>query len=486
MNSIKKILAVILFACILLATVSCSSVNQTPVFSYENQSITSDYYSLILSYQKGYYMQLFNYYYGIDLSKNPEQWDTKLSEESSATLADSLVSDINDYCRMVLVCNYLADKHGLKLTDEKVLDEIADTVSTYVTNYGGEDMFAVELAKIGADRATFERFLNDSYRVSLVQDYLYGENGIQKVPAADVEEYFLKNYRKIDSMSFSFYKITDKETGKYETYIADFTANEVSAYFNENYVKCNYLYYEKGKDESDADFKSRTDEVIAQLSDGSKTYADLKGSADGANADWVVTSAKLGENLFKKLGETETGKWVSDSADGGVHIACKSELAASDLTESVETACKTAMSRNIVREYANKYFEDVKAGNVEYGKKLDTEFYNAFVADSIFTDSDMSEDILTAYNKAKEGEYFTVETDEGIFVLYKDTLTAADVKTEYTDSYQGTKSTYYADIESILVSDAFYKYMESFFDSITENKDELGKYDIRTVVEFYD
>ncbi len=484
MNLTKKIIAVLLCAATLLAFASCSSANRTPVLSYEGQSITSDYYSLILSYQKGYYMQLFSYYYGIDLSASPEQWDAEFSE--GVTLAEQLTSDINDYCRIVLICNYLADKYNIELTSQDTLDEIDDTVSSYVANYGGEDMFAVELAKIGADKATFIKFLNDSYRVSLVQEHLYGENGIQKVPAADVEEYFLKNYKKVDSMSFSFYTVTDAEEGTYDTYIADFTENEITAYFYENYIKCNYLYYEKGKEESDADFKSRTDDVLASLADGTKTFADLKGSADGANADWTVASSKLGTDVFDKSKNTEIGEWISVTDDDGVHILCRVELAASDLGDDVKTACKTAMSKNVVREYANKYFEDVKSGNVEYGKELDTDFYTAFVADTIFTEDDMSEDIMQAYNAANEGEYFMVETSDGIFVLYKDTITAADAKTEYTDSYYGTKSTYYADIEDSLISDAFYEYMESFFDSIVENKEELDKYDIRTVVEFYD
>lgn len=484
MNSFKKIIAAILCIAAVLAFTSCASANRTPVFSYEDQSITSDYYSLILSYQKGYYMQLFSYYYGIDLSTSPEQWDTEFSE--GVTLADQLTSDINDYCRIVLVCNYLADKYGLEITDQDTLDEIDDTVSSYVANYGGDDLFDVALAKIGADKATFQKFLNDSYRVSLVQEHLYGENGIQKVPAADVEEYFLKNYKKVDSMSFSFYTVTDEESGTYDTYIADFTENEITAYFFENYIKCNYLYYEKGDDESDDDFKSRTDDVLASLTDGTKTFADLKGTADGANADWVAASSKLGTDLFEKSKDTEIGTWISVSDDDGMHIICRSELALGDITDDIKTACKTAMSKNVVIEYANKYLEDVKAGNVEYGKELDTEFYSAFVADSIFTEDDMSEDIMEAYNAANEGEYFMVETSDGVFVLYKDTITAADAKTEYTDSYYGTTSTYYADIEDSLISDAFYEYMESFFDSITENKDEIGKYDIRTVVEFYD
>ncbi len=484
MNSFKKIIAAILCIATVFAFASCASANRTPVFSYENQSITSDYYSLILSYQKGYYMQLFSYYYGIDLSTTPEQWDTEFSE--GVTLADQLTSDINDYCRIVLVCNYLADKYGIEIVNQDTLDEIDDTVSSYVANYGGDDMFDIALAKIGADKATFQKFLNDSYRVSLVQEHLYGENGIQKVPAADVEAYFLKNYKKVDSMSFSFYMLKEGSESEYETYIADFTDNEISAYFYENYIKCNYLYYEKGKEESDGDFKSRTDDVLASLVDGTNTFADLKSAADGANADWVAASSKLGDDLFKKAKDSELGEWISVSDDEGVHILCRSELAAGDMTDDIKTACKTEMSKNTVIEYAEKYLEDVKSGKVEYGKELDTDFYSAFVADSIFTEDDMSEDIMEAYNAAKEGEYFTVQTSDGVFVLYKDTITAADAKTEYTDSYYGTKSTYYADIEESLSSDAFYEYMQTFFDSITEDKDELGKYDIRTVVEFYD
>lgn len=484
MKSTKKIVAAILCACMLFALTSCAAANRTPVFSYEDQSITSDYYSLILSYQKGYYMTLFNYYYGIDLSANPEQWETEYSK--GVTLADQITSDINDYCRIVLICNYLAAKYGIEVTKEDTLKEIDDTVSSYVANYGGDDLFAVELAKIGADKATFLKFLDDSYRVSLVQEHLYGENGIQKVPAADVEDYFLKNYKKVDSMSFSYYALKDGSETEYETYIADFTTNEISAYFAENYIKCNYLYYEKGKDEKDDDFKARTDEVLSQLSDGSKTFADLKSSADGANADWVVSSSKLGADVFEKAKSAELGEWISVSDDGGIHIICRAETAASDLTETVEKECKTAMSRKAVKDYAEKYLEDVKAGTVEYGKELKTDFYTAFVNDSIFTESDMSEDIMKAYNAAKEGEYFMVETTDGVFVLYKDTLVAADAKTEYTDSYSNTKTTYYADIETTLSSDAFYKYMESFFDSITIDKGELGKYDIRTAIEFYD
>ncbi|GEM_PF-7076629 len=484
MNLTKKLIAVVLCISTVLCFASCSKANLTPVFTYEDTQITSDYYSLILSYQKGYYCQIFNYYYGVDLTANPAQWDTEYSE--GVTLADQITADINDYCRMVLVCNYLAKQYGISLTDEDTLNEIEDTVSDYTLDYGGEDMFAVELAKMGADVATFRKFLNDSYTISLVEDYLYGENGTQKVPAADVEAEFLAKYHKVDSMSFSFYVVNEEDSSDYSLYQHDYTDNEIVAYFLQNYAKCNYLYYKQGTDESDEDYLARVNEIFASLQDGTKTFADVKGDADGANADWVAYIDTLGTDIFDTLKSSQEGAWALVNDDSGLHIVCKQTLQESDMTDDLKSTVLNYMSKQHIIDYANAYLEKVKNGEAVYGEELDTEFYSVFVDDTLFTDDDMDEEILKAYNACEVGEYFIVDNSEGIFVLYKDEVKAADAKTEYTDSYYGTTSTYYADIESELISDAFLSYISSYYDSVKQNDTELSKYDIRTAIEFYD
>lgn len=512
MRIVKKVMCLIMCAGILLSFAACSTVNTTPVFSYENTNLGSDYYSFVLSYEKGYYTALFKSYYGVDLEATPSYWDTEFAEGEK--LADSVCNDINAYCKMILICNYLCEKYDIKLTEE-LANEIEENMQLLQDKNGGDDMFVVELAKLGCDKNTVKRFLTDSAKIELLRDYLYGESGIQKVPAADIEAEFFKNYKKVDSMSFSFYKV-DKE-GNYSRWLGDYTENEILAYFLEHYKNVDYLFYEKGKNESKEDYEARVKAVFDDLKNGKKTYDEVKDDADKKYKDWAISYGNVSDEFLDEITKlteytassessetpetsetSETSEASEEEAepvdiskcvalledDDGLHIFIRKPISGSLLDDELKENCIKDMSANHISDYVNDYFNKVKSGEAEFGKELDTEFYSTFVADNIFVDSDMDESFIKKFNELKDGEYMLYTTKDGLFVCRKQPLKSEDIHLTYTDSYYGTKTTYYEEIETNLIDEAFYNYLATYYDSITVNNSELEKYDIRTAVTF--
>ncbi len=493
MKNIKKLLCLFLCACMLFAFTACSTVNTTPVFSYEDAKICSDYYSFVLSYEKGYYTALFKNYYGVDLDAQTSYWDNEITEGKK--LADSVLNDINEYCKMILICNYLCDKHDIQLTED-ASKEVEDNLQLLQDKNGGEDMFVVELAKLGCNKDTVKKFLTDTAKMDLLRDYLYGENGTQKVPAADIEKEFFKSYKKVDSMSISFNKYD--EGGAPTLWKGDFTDNEITDYFLKEFRNTSYLFFEQGKNESDEDYKARVTKVFDSIKSGEKKFDDVKGDSDTNYADWPVSYGDVSDKFLEEIdklslysaepqeGETnDISKCVAMLEDEeGLHIFIRKPISKELLKDAEKEDCVKAMSAKHISDYADDYFEKVKSGEIEFGKELKTDFYSVYVPDNIFVDSDMDEAFLKKYNDTKDGEYFIYTTDTGIFVCRRRALDKEDINKEYTDSYYGTKSTYYKEIETKLVETAFYDYLNTYYDSIVINNDELKKYDIRTAAKF--
>ena len=98
------------------------------------------------------YMQ---YYTGSSLD-----WDYTLSDGTNIT--DYIKSNVYSSVKQHLVLENLANKYGVTLTEGQE-SAMADSDQTYIDQYGSEEAFEEEIAKLGMRRETYDRVARSNY-----------------------------------------------------------------------------------------------------------------------------------------------------------------------------------------------------------------------------------------------------------------------------------------------------------------------------------
>lgn len=78
------------------------------------------------------------------------------------TMSDYIKNDVLSTVKQELVIENLAEQYGVTLTDEQKAAIESDEQS-FIEQYGGEEGFAAELAKLGLRRETYERITRANY-----------------------------------------------------------------------------------------------------------------------------------------------------------------------------------------------------------------------------------------------------------------------------------------------------------------------------------
>lgn len=103
-------------------------------------------------------------YYGIDVASN---WDMEI--EGGKTLRDFIHEDTMTAIKQQLVLENLAARYGVTLSAEDE-SELAAQRASYVEQFGGEEGYAAELAKLGISEAGFDRLSRTDYLYKALHD----------------------------------------------------------------------------------------------------------------------------------------------------------------------------------------------------------------------------------------------------------------------------------------------------------------------------
>lgn len=138
------------------------------VASLNGNGASADLVAYWIGYDVSYLNSYMQYYTGSSIN-----WDDTLSDGTS--VADYVKASVLSSVKQHLVLENLASKYGVTLTAEQEA-AMAESDQSYIDQYGSEEAFEAEIAKLGMRRETYDRVARSNY---LYQDLyeLYNTEG---------------------------------------------------------------------------------------------------------------------------------------------------------------------------------------------------------------------------------------------------------------------------------------------------------------------
>lgn len=125
------------------------------VASVAGNGASADLIAYWIGYDVSYLDSYMQYYTGSSLD-----WDYTLSDGTNIT--DYIKSNVYSSVKQHLVLENLANKYGVTLTEGQE-SAMADSDQTYIDQYGSEEAFEEEIAKLGMRRETYDRVARSNY-----------------------------------------------------------------------------------------------------------------------------------------------------------------------------------------------------------------------------------------------------------------------------------------------------------------------------------
>ena len=125
------------------------------VASLDGNGASADLITYWIGYNATYLNSYMQYYGGGALD-----WDYVMSDGTA--MPDYVKNDVLTTVKQELVIENLAEKYGVELTDEQ-LSAMESDEQGFIEQYGGEEGFDAELAKLGLRRETYERITRTNY-----------------------------------------------------------------------------------------------------------------------------------------------------------------------------------------------------------------------------------------------------------------------------------------------------------------------------------
>lgn len=175
--------------------ISAVDNSNVTVMSYNGAELTSGMYAFIFSALKTNYLYLLQIYGDVDFVEDTELFWNSIAD-SNSTFANAVTEDINNHCKMLLICQKMADDYNVSLgSDDNQL--IYDEYNDYVSAYGGEENLEKFLAKFGLNGEKLNDYLTMKQTVNAVQNVLCAEGGLCEVKEETVKQRIASEYVKV-------------------------------------------------------------------------------------------------------------------------------------------------------------------------------------------------------------------------------------------------------------------------------------------------
>lgn len=125
------------------------------VASVAGNGASADLVTYWVGYNASYLDSYMQYYTGAALD-----WEYTLTDGQS--VRDYVSADVLDTVKQQLVIENLAEKYGVTLSDEQSL-AMEQNDAAYIAEYGSEEAYEEEIAKLGLTRATYDRIMRSNY-----------------------------------------------------------------------------------------------------------------------------------------------------------------------------------------------------------------------------------------------------------------------------------------------------------------------------------
>lgn len=486
---IRRIVSMlILLAVLSLSLVSCASGGK-PVMTFGDSTVSSNMFSYMMSSQKQYMKEQFDeyvayYYYYTQQMPEFVDFDEYLKSEivdedgNTVKVSDETNEMIIESCKAFLVIKELCRRNGVKLNDAKLSDMIDEYIADQITTAGSEEYLNITLARYGASVDVMREYLYGNCLQDSLYEYLYGENGTQKISDDAVKEYFNNNFTKIDAAYYSFY--TADESGK-TIPVTDPSVTEEAkaAYRDANYASVKYalLYLidvNNGNAVSDEDKtakKAKADEALAKLKNGEITFDDaVKTYSEDTGSTGIIKKGSVDSrlaNLEKEALAMEIGSYSLVETEIGYYVVTRTGIGDAEY-KTIESDIVASLSQQSIIAAANSFAEDVKAGKITFDSAEENSSLCKLSKNVVFTAGELDEGLEAEIAKAENGGIITYVTSDAVFVVKKVALADDDYTKRYDDCYEAVGT------------EAFTNYIKSFYPEIVVDEKELAKYDFLT------
>lgn len=184
----KKIVLIITSVIFISILGSCG--NSSPVLmTYRDSKITSNMYSYWLSTYKSNFLNYYN-----DSMDEDSFWENEI--KNGLTTEQYATELINKNIKYILIGMQLFREYNLKISPD-ITAAINDDIKEKIEYYGSRSELNTALSAYGINTDILKDIYIAQEKLNAVYDYLYGENGIEKITEEMLDAYYAKNYSRI-------------------------------------------------------------------------------------------------------------------------------------------------------------------------------------------------------------------------------------------------------------------------------------------------
>lgn len=223
-----KIVALLLAMIMLVCSLAGCGEEAVAAVTFRDTVITENEYIYWMSTYKGIFLQALG-----TTTDNSVYWSTEMAE--GITYGDYFDVLAQSSIMSNAVALQLFDEYGLTLTKEEI-NSVDTAINELITSVGGRSTLNSYLVAYGINLDILRDVKLDSLKAAKLQDYLYGENGIDGATDEELAEYYEDNYYRAKFIVIRSDKdyirdengdiILDEEAGSYLT--RDLTEDEVA------------------------------------------------------------------------------------------------------------------------------------------------------------------------------------------------------------------------------------------------------------------
>lgn len=307
---ILRLLAAALVACLILsAFASCGSAKTLMSVTKDGKTytISTDEFSLLMKIKK---LDICCSMLVTRSRDTASYWATKTDD--GETYEEYYKDLILKQTKSILVEKYLFDANGLSISSDK-LAGYKSNIKTQNTYYGGKGAYKQYFGYTAADY--YNVYMMMVARSEAVVDFLFGENGSQKLTAEDLETYYKENY-----VGYQFIMLDMENKVKVDEEGNRIIAKEKDSEGNE--VDSDSYETEALTDEEKETKQTLAKAILDELAEGASfedmiaKYSDAYYSVEFPEGMFVLKDGTfLSTTITEKIKDLEIGEYTEEAIE---------------------------------------------------------------------------------------------------------------------------------------------------------------------------
>ena len=307
---ILRLLAAALVACLIIsAFAACGSAKTLMLVTKDGKTytISTDEFSLLMKIKK---LDICCSMLVTRSRDTASYWAT--TTDDGETYEEYYKNLILEQTKSILVEKYLFDVNGLSISSDK-LAGYKSNIKTQNTYYGGKGAYKQYFGYTAADY--YNIYMMMVARSEAVVDFLFGENGSQKLTAEDLETYYKENY-----VGYQFIMLDMENKVKLDEEGNRIIAKEEDSEGNE--VDSDSYETEALTDEEKETKQTLVQAILDELAEGASfedmiaKYSDAYYSVEFPEGMFVLKDGTfLSTTITEKIKDLEIGEYTEEAIE---------------------------------------------------------------------------------------------------------------------------------------------------------------------------